>query len=81
MTWFALFCIRVSYLTSYERAVISIELIVYPNTAAYYTVTFPRRPALCCTKVGHVYAAVTISTLQLVLHWVTNTYAVTNITR
>lgn len=77
--WFAFFCIRVSYLTSYE--VISVELIVYLNTAAYYTVTLPYRPALFCIKVGHVYTAVTISTLQLVLHWVTNTYAITNVTR
>lgn len=81
MRWFALFCIRVSYLTSYEHAVISVELIVYLNTAAYYTAPLPCRPALYCIKVGHVYAAVTISTLQFVLHWVTNTDAITNITR
>lgn len=79
--WFALFCIRVSYLTLCERAVISMELIVYLDIAAYYAVTLPCRPALCCAKVGHVYTAVTISTLQLVLHWVTNTCAIITTTR
>lgn len=71
--WFAVFCIRVSSLTSHEHAVISVVLIVHLNAAAHYTVTLPCRPALCCTEVGHVYAAVTISTLQLVLHRVANT--------
>lgn len=81
MKWFALFSISISYLSSYEHTVISMELIVYLNTAAYYTVMLSCRPALCCTNVVHVYTAVTISTLHLVLHKVTSTYAIADITR